>query len=82
MAGMERIKVAKMRMALIPAAAKKRHGEYVYKRPSNRISYPSMDSDPTAGFEQHWKWLGQPAPKCGSSEPLQVVDHRRRRRGS
>jgi hypothetical protein len=26
MAGMERIKVAKMKMALIPAAAKKRHG--------------------------------------------------------
>jgi hypothetical protein len=31
MAGMERIKVAKMKMALIPVAAKKRHGQHVYE---------------------------------------------------
>ena len=60
MAGMERIKVAKMKMALIPAAAKKKRDtvSMYMKRPSKRISYQSTGSDPTAGFEQHWKWLG------------------------
>jgi hypothetical protein len=53
-----------------------------YQLTSDRISYRSLDSAPTGGFERHWKWSGQIAGKRESLRPRRAEDHRRRRRGN